>query len=296
MLKIALWGVAIAVAALMGTVVPSLARNAGQNSDPANVMRIFQTALNSGDANGASIDFADDAVVSATTSKSTFSGKQAIGAWLQYLVSQHALFPMSNIQAVGEVVLESSPLTLDVWTQLGVGPLDNIAQAVVRSGKIESLVISLTPDAQTKFDAALAKLPAADAPSIIGAVIDLINAKKMDAALALFSDSAVVTTVPPSPGQSGVYSGKKAIQGWLQGLAAQNIHIEHGLALATGADSALSFDRLSGDPFKHLGLDALDQVAQVVVQNSQIKSLTTSFTSASLAKLMAAASSAPAPK
>ena len=50
---------------------------------------------------------------------------------------------------------------------------------------------------------------------------DAVNAKDLEAALDLFTEDAVVTSVSPQP-----FTGKAAIQGWLEGMLADNFRLE----------------------------------------------------------------------
>jgi LPXTG-motif cell wall-anchored protein len=128
-----------------------------QTADPVAVVTAFGEALNAGDGATALGLFADDAVVR-TPGGGVYTGKQQIGAYAQALIAQHyhAEVDRRDVQVAGERVISRGKVWLDEWRQLGIAPLESIAEAVVRDGKIVSLMGSFTPESAAKLQAAMA--------------------------------------------------------------------------------------------------------------------------------------------
>src|SRR5258708_36428925 len=205
-------------------VLSSSLKSFAQGTDPASVYKAAVDAVNAHNVDAVTALFAPDAVVElAGDPQGIFNGQQAIQGWFKSLFDQNIHIDAGKPQVTGSVLISVDKVSLAPWQQQGVGPLDNIAQVVIQGDKIKSLVLSLTPEAEAKLTAAMAKAPAGTDPeSLIRTGDALLNAHNVDAASALFTDDAIVTVVPPMPDSTGVFSGQKAIQGWLKTLADQN--------------------------------------------------------------------------
>ena len=59
---------------------------------------------------------------------------------------------------------------------------------------------------------------AADPLSIANAWNDALNAGDIDTALSYLADDAVLTFIPPTPGTTGVLTGKEQIRGWYEAI------------------------------------------------------------------------------
>lgn len=154
------------VLAVLATALLAPSGAAAQPADPTAVVKVFNDALNAGDGATALAQFADDATVR-TPSGSVFTGKQQIGQYAQGLIAQHyrADVDPSSVQVSGERVTSRGMVWLDDWRTLGIAPLESIADAVVRNGKIASISATLTPEAARKLQAAQASAgPTAAAP------------------------------------------------------------------------------------------------------------------------------------
>ena len=158
---------AIVVPVLVGVLVASPARGAAQATDPLSVVTAFNEALNAGNGGAALALVADDAVVR-TPGGGVYVGTEQIGAYAQGLIAQHyrAEVDPGDAQLVGERVISRGRVWLDDWRRLGIAPLESVAEAVVRDGKIRSLTATLTPASAAKLEAATtaSSRPAAQVP------------------------------------------------------------------------------------------------------------------------------------
>jgi LPXTG-motif cell wall-anchored protein len=126
-----------------------------------------------------------------------------------------------------------------------------------------------------------------DPAAVVKAAEAATNAHNLDAAMAHFTDDAVVKIIPAPPGTSGVYTGAQEIRAWLQDLFAQNFTLEVTILQVAG-DTVMTRTKTYADPTRQLGIAPLEGTEQYTIQNGKIKELTFTFTNESLAKLQAA--------
>jgi hypothetical protein len=123
--------------------------------------------------------------------------------------------------------------------------------------------------------------------SIIDAWVADLNAGDIDAALSYLVDDAVVTIVPPTPGTSGVFSGKGEIQGWYEGIVG-----EHGVTTLSDCqvdgETVTCANTYTGDSCTSMGIDFVVAEWVAVVRDGKLHSYTWTMTDGSLAALMAA--------
>lgn len=131
-----------------------------------------------------------------------------------------------------------------------------------------------------------------DPESVIRAIIDALNAKNIDAALALVADDAVITLIPPPPGTTGVFTGKEEIRGWWEQYVADNSVTELSDFQVDG-DNATWSAEIWADEFRALGVAPLDYRGEGIVQGGLLKSYTWKMTDQSLEKLGAAVAALP---
>ena len=123
-----------------------------------------------------------------------------------------------------------------------------------------------------------------DPESVIRAIIEAINDKNVDDALALVADDAVITIVPPPPGITGVFTGKEEIRERYEMYVAHNEYTELSNFEVRG-DKATWSAKVSADEFRALGLASLDFNAEGIVQGGLLKSYTFTMTDCALAML-----------
>lgn len=116
---------------------------------------------------------------------------------------------------------------------------------------------------------------------------EAVNAQDMDDALALFADDAVVTSVSPEP-----FNGKAEIQGWLEGMMADNFHLEAEIESAEG-NHVIEQDTMSMDSMSFYGIDTLTGTSEITVADGKIKTINFSFSDETLADLQSAPFVAP---
>ena len=114
-----------------------------------------------------------------------------------------------------------------------------------------------------------------------------INNKDLDGAVELFADDAVVTSVSPEP-----FTGKEQIRGWLEGMIADNFHLEVEITSVEG-NVVHEFDTMMMDSMKFYGIETLTGTSEVVVESGKIRSLSFSWSDETLADLQNAPFIAP---
>jgi len=116
-------------------------------------------------------------------------------------------------------------------------------------------------------------------------VLDLAeatNAKDLEAALALFADDAVVTSVSPEP-----FTGKNEIQAWLEGMFADKFHLETEI-VEVNDNVVIGKDTMSMDSMSFYGIDTMTGTSETTVEGGKIKTLNFSWSDETLADLQTA--------
>ena len=113
-------------------------------------------------------------------------------------------------------------------------------------------------------------------------LVEAVNSQDIEGALALFAEDAIVNTGGPAP-----FTGTAEIQGWLEELAATNFKIEAEIVEVNG-DTVVERDQMSMDPWKAMGLAALEGVSEITIREGRIQSLEFTFTEESLNELQTA--------
>jgi hypothetical protein len=96
---------------------------------------------------------------------------------------------------------------------------------------------------------------------------EAVNAQDLDGALALFADDAVVNSGGPEP-----FTGKAEIQGWLEGMFADNFKLEIEILEVSG-DKVVEKDTMTMDSLSALGLGSLEGISEITVQGGKITAL-----------------------
>jgi acetyl esterase/lipase len=118
---------------------------------------------------------------------------------------------------------------------------------------------------------------------------EAVNGQDLDGALALFADDAVVNSGGPAP-----FTGKAEIQGWLEGMFADNFELEIEILEVKG-DKVVEKDTMTMDSVSALGIGSLEGISEITVQGGKITALNFTFTDESLAELQVAMLIATAP-
>jgi len=126
-----------------------------------------------------------------------------------------------------------------------------------------------------------------DPESVFGAFEAAFNAHDEEATLIRFADDGVVRTTPPSPGTTGVFSGKDQIRAWLRGALAQgNVH-EESSSIQVAGNTVTALSRTATDALKQLDASPAESNVEVVIQTGRIQSMTRAGTPEWVAKLQA---------
>ena len=118
-------------------------------------------------------------------------------------------------------------------------------------------------------------------------LVEAVNTKDLDGALALFADDAVVTSVSPEP-----FSGKAEIQSWLEEMFADNFHLEAEI-VEVNDNVVVERDTMTMDSMKFFGIDTLTGTSETMVEDGKIKTLNFNWSDETLADLQAAPFVAP---
>ncbi len=109
-----------------------------------------------------------------------------------------------------------------------------------------------------------------DPESVFGAFEAAFNAHDEEATLIRFADDGVVRTTPPSPGTTGVFSGKDQIRAWLRGALAQgNVH-EESSSIQVAGNTVTALSRTATDALKQLDASPAESNVEVVIQTGRI--------------------------
>lgn len=118
-------------------------------------------------------------------------------------------------------------------------------------------------------------------------LVEAVNAQDLEGALALFTEDALVTSVSPEP-----FNGKAEIQGWLEGMFADNFHLDVEIQEIEG-NRVIERETMTMDSMSFYGIDTLTGISEITVEGGKVKSLNFTFCDETLAELQAAPFVAP---
>ncbi len=131
--------------------------------------------------------------------------------------------------------------------------------------------------------------------STVASALDAaLNSHDSNAALALFSDSAVISDLsniaclpgpPPLCGGYNVYTSRTQIEGWLQQLVQENIAVKEIGSFNVKGDNVTWTLEVSVNEYRRLNVAPLTATAQALIHNGKIDSLTIMLTEESTTKL-----------
>ena len=137
--------------------------------------------------------------------------------------------------------------------------------------------------------ARLAAISVDDPAAVIEAYIAAANASDLDAILALYDDDAFHIALPSPDGSAGVCVGKEQFTMWYeQSLAnGERVELEDG-SLAVDGNQATFLAKITSEPWRKLGLEALEAHSEVVVVDGRIMTHVVLLTPESVRQLQAA--------
>ena len=134
-----------------------------------------------------------------------------------------------------------------------------------------------------------ASLRGDDLVALIEAHVAAVNAGDLEAILDLYADEAVHIFLPTSDGSAGVCHGKEQFRMWYeQSLANGDRVAVEASSLAANGNQAAFVTRISSDPWRGLGLKALEAQADLVVIDGQIMTHVVTLTPESVRQLQSA--------
>ena len=128
-----------------------------------------------------------------------------------------------------------------------------------------------------------------DPGAVIDSYIAAVNAGDLEAILDLYADEAVHIFLPTPDGSAGVCLGKAQFRMWYeQSLANRDrVELEDG-TLAVDGNQATFLTRISSEPWRKVGLEALEAKADLVVIDGRIMTHLVTLTPDSVRQLQAA--------
>jgi ketosteroid isomerase-like protein len=140
----------------------------------------FEAALNAGDVEGTLARFADNAVITASTTTAT--GREQVRAFLAALVAQG--FRVESVRGrkvEGDKETHTALVSTSDWKRMGIAPLEAIGEATVQGNRITSFAVTYTPESVAKLQAAARATPTqlprtggAPAPLAVTATIGMV--------------------------------------------------------------------------------------------------------------------------
>lgn len=109
------------------------------------------------------------------------------------------------------------------------------------------------------------------------------NAHDEEGVMGWFTDDAVVSTTPAPPGESGTYTGKEEIRGWIR-KTLPGFHVESKSHEVSG-DTVTSEVKVASDNFP---VDEVEATAETVFRDEKIEALHITFSAKTVAKVQAA--------
>ena len=124
-----------------------------------------------------------------------------------------------------------------------------------------------------------------DPMAVATALDEAVNAGRLETALALFSDDAVVTF--PSQPEPNRFAGKEQIRNWLQSDISEGIHVESSERQADG-ERMVWTGRISLAAWREQGIAPIEGQAEAIVRAGRIVSFTYAVSPESLARMQQA--------
>ena len=133
----------------------------------------------------------------------------------------------------------------------------------------------------------------ADPAAIIEAYLAAVNAGDLEGILALYADDAFHIALPSPDGSAGVCVGKDQVRMWYEQSVANGDRVEVAAGtLAVAGNQATFGVLLSSEPWRQLGVEALEADSEVVVIDGRIMTHVVLLTPVSVRRLQSASGAA----
>jgi ketosteroid isomerase-like protein len=257
---------------------------------PEEVLAEMAAALNAGDVNAAMACFADDAVVKLVPalppgSPDTYSGAEAIGAWFESLVAGNFEIDVEVLDVDGDTVTTRTSTWMDATREMGVAPLVATETYTIRDGKIRGFTWAISEESMASVQAAMAP---PSPQEVLAEMAAALNRGDVDAAVAFFTEDAVVKLVPAlPPGSPDTYSGAEEIRGWFEELVAGNFEIDVEVLDVEG-DTVTTRTSTWMDATREMGVAPLVGTETYTIRDGKIRGFTWAISDESMAKVQAA--------
>jgi ketosteroid isomerase-like protein len=131
-----------------------------------------------------------------------------------------------------------------------------------------------------------------DSLAVVTALYEAVNARDIEAALALYADGAVIYMPVPPPNMPDTYTGKEEIRGWIENEVVRNTEYQL-VGTEVDGNTVVATTSVADDVLRSFGLTSLEQKDEFTILDGRITARTHVFTEESLAKLAAAAAALP---
>jgi hypothetical protein len=193
--------------------------------------------------------------------------------------------------AAGYKVSGNVGVDSEAFRKWGVGTVGHTFQAEVVNGKLKSYLGQIQPEEGKRVAAARLAYEQAQASDPATVAMTFLNSLPGDpeATLALMTDDAVATIIPPPPGTSGVWSGKEELRQWSAFRKGQASSIQVvGSPQVEGNKVTLKV-MIDTNNFRNWGVGAVEHTYEIVVEGGKVKSLTSIMAPSERERVQAAA-------
>ena len=150
---------------------PSFGAAQTQPSGPLSVLKSLLETRNAANANAALALLADDSVIINVVGVK-FAGRDNMKKLIQDTNAETGRYELEDAHSEGDTVTWTDLVKNPVYEKLGVAPVQIAGQAIVRDGKIQSLITHFLPSSLAKFEQACeqkgCETPKADGVLIVG--------------------------------------------------------------------------------------------------------------------------------
>ena len=135
-----------------------------------------------------------------------------------------------------------------------------------------------------------------DPAAVVEAYIAAVNAEDLAGILALYADDAVHVALPTADGSAGVCIGKEQFRLFYEQGIANKDELEVVDGTLTVAEDRVTFvARMASDPWRELGIEALEGNAEAVIEDGRIAAHVVMLTPESVRELLTAFGTIPTP-
>jgi predicted ester cyclase len=127
---------------------------------------------------------------------------------------------------------------------------------------------------------------ASDLATLISAFDARWNRHDEEGVLGFFTEDAIVTTTPPPPGETGTYTGKNEIRGFVRNLL-PGFHVDSRNHRVAGNEVRWE-STLVADIFRRMGVDQAEVTTEAAFRGDKIESFRVAFSPQTVEKMRAA--------